>query len=281
MIKLTCTHCGVTFEGRNKPDAGLRFCSRKCVGLARRKDGIIGKKQYHGLTFLSVQCDNCEVQFQRYCSKVVAGQLQFCSVGCQRASNRKGGKLLKKARATLMKNHGVTTTLNMPETRKKAQDTLIARFGSKCALADPGVTEKSRQTCVDRYGVENVMQDPEIFNKAQRSRTKRTLLTHWKTGVDVVCTASYEVAFVNWCSSNKIDFEWQIPIKTTLLTPTGKLSVYFVDAYVKDGEFAGTWIEIKGHMKPRARAKWEWFHAEYVNSQLWDAQKLRSIGILC
>jgi len=100
------------------------------------------------------------------------------------------------------------------------------------------------------------------------------VLKHWKTLDELVCEASYEVAFVNWCNHNQIDFDWQIPQKM----PDGR--VYFVDAFIKSGEFSDLWIEIKGYMTPTALEKWLWFSNNHSNSQLWLKERLVQLGIL-
>lgn len=115
-------------------------------------------------------------------------------------------------------------------------------------------------------------------NRARNS--KRTVgRVHWKTGETLCCTGSYEVAFVDWCNVRRIDFDWQVPF----IMPNGKHR-YYVDAYIKDGEFVDTWIEIKGTWMRKgaevSKAKWEWFHSAYPNSQIWFRERLLELGIL-
>jgi len=40
------------------------------------------------------------------------------------------------------------------------------------------------------------------------------------------------------------------------------------------------WIEIKGYFRKDAKKKWNWFHKEYPNSELWDKNKLKEMGLL-
>ncbi len=135
--------------------------------------------------------------------------------------------------------------------------------------------EKCKATCVKHYGVSSPLQHPDILSKNMRSRRQSRVLIHWKTRQELTCVASYEVAFVNWCNYNNVDFDWQIPHKM----PGDK--IYHIDARIKDGEFANTWIEIKGYMIGIGKFKWEWFHAMHPeNSQLWNRQRLEEIGIL-
>ena len=69
----------------------------------------------------------------------------------------------------------------------------------------------------------------------------------------------------------KIDFDWQIKFKM----PNEK--TYFIDCYLKDSD---TYIEIKGYFRKDAEEKWNWFHKEYPNSELWNQKKLEELGIL-
>lgn len=56
---------------------------------------------------------------------------------------------------------------------------------------------------------------------------------------------------------------------------------YIIDAFIKTGEFASTWIEIKGYLAGIGKEKWEWFHASHENnSQLWNLPMLTKLGIL-
>jgi hypothetical protein len=115
-------------------------------------------------------------------------------------------------------------------------------------------------------------------NKVKNSK-KTIIVQHWKTGKELSCTGSYEVAFVKWCNHNKIDFDWQIP----KITPDNR--TYFVDAYIKNGQHVNKWIEIKGTWNRKnghvGKRKWEWFHSmNKGNSELWTREKLIELGIL-
>ena len=117
--------------------------------------------------------------------------------------------------------------------------------------------------------------DASMYSRARKAMRTSTILKHWKTQEELVCVGSYETAFINWCNVNNIDFDWQIPHKM----PDER--TYIVDAFIKTGEFANTWIEIKGYMTDVGREKWEWFHEQFLfSSQLWEQQTLRKLGIL-
>jgi hypothetical protein len=198
---------------------------------------------------------------------------------------------LEKAINRIFEKHGDVVTIDVKtyidmQTRARFFDRDFGEWWSSPSAICEGKGHykrrllKTRATCLKKYGVEWVSQCPEIFHKSRKWRTKTALIRHWKTGKELICTASYEVAFVNWANFNQIDFDWQIPITTQLLTPSGRKSIYFVDVFIKDGEFANTWIEIKGWFSPIGKRKWEWFHETYPNSQLWTYDRLVALGIL-
>jgi hypothetical protein len=117
--------------------------------------------------------------------------------------------------------------------------------------------------------------DPSVYSKARRAMRRSVLMRHWKTGEEITCVGSYEAAFVNWCNLNKIDFDWQLPHKM----PDGR--TYIVDAYIKTGEYAGMWVEVKGYMSSVGREKWEWFHVAHpTTSQLWTQERLKQLEII-
>lgn len=120
--------------------------------------------------------------------------------------------------------------------------------------------------------------DPECYARAARSSKRSNTKIHWKTGQELVCVGGYELAFVNWANANFIDFDWQIPH----IMENGRK--YIIDAFIKTGEFANTWIEIKGTWNRQnghiGREKWEAFHTKYTNSALWMQPDLENLGIL-
>ena len=134
--------------------------------------------------------------------------------------------------------------------------------------------EKARQTCLKRYGVVHTNHLPEVRKKFAITQRHWSKSKHWKTNDELICMSSYEIAFVRWCNENKIDFDWQIKHEM----PDGH--AYYVDAHILDGQFADTWIEIKGWMRKEGLRKWEWFHSAHPNSQLWTCDVLKRIGIL-
>lgn len=133
---------------------------------------------------------------------------------------------------------------------------------------------KRKATWITKYGVDNPFKSEWIQLKASTQISDVTRIKHWQTDALLVCRGSYEVAFVNWCNENQISFDWQI----SHIMPDG--CRYIIDAFIKTGQFANTWVEIKGWMRPDAKLKWEWFQTKYENSQLWDKQRLTELKIL-
>jgi hypothetical protein len=133
--------------------------------------------------------------------------------------------------------------------------------------------EKYKQVCQKHFGCNNPQQNREIHLKTIRSSNKHTMKYNWETNEEVDCTASYECAVVDNWNEVKERFRWQIPFENK-----EENYVYFVDAYLPDRDI---YIEIKGYFWDElSQEKWEWFHKEHSNSELWDQKKLKDLGIL-
>lgn len=180
----------------------------------------------------------------------------------------------EKRRETNLERLGVEWPMQSPAVRQKSVDTCIEKYGGPSNMSSPEVRVKAEQTNMNKRGVKNPMQDPEVFARAQRNRSKVTIMTHWRTGVDLTCRASYEVAVIEWLNKYQYDFEWQIPFTM----PDGRR--YFVDVHVLSGPFADTWIEIKGYLDPLSREKCDWFRLEHSNFVVWDEQRLIELQVL-
>ena len=108
--------------------------------------------------------------------------------------------------------------------------------------------------------------------KAAKSQNNTKILKHWKTKEKIICVASYEVKVVQWLNKNKIEYLWQPKM---FEMPNGKR--YLPDVYIIGNDL---WIEIKGYFRKDAKEKWEWFHNEYPNSELWNEDKLKEMEII-
>lgn len=110
------------------------------------------------------------------------------------------------------------------------------------------------------------------YKKAAISRNDSCMMSHWKTGEELVVTASYEKAVVKYLNENKINYDWQ---PQTFKMPSGR--TYRPDMYLYS---IGKWVEIKGHFWGRSREKWDWFQTVKPNSELWNTEKLKQMGII-
>lgn len=143
------------------------------------------------------------------------------------------------------------------------------------------MAEKLAQTCEKLYGFRNPNQNLEIALKGSKTRNTCTIKYHWKTGEELVCTASYEPKVVDYLNLNKIDFKWQPKVfeipKEILVSPKGNKITYRPDFYLPEQD---AWVEIKGWMMPKSKQKWDWFKSEHPTAQLWDKKVLKEMGIL-
>ncbi len=155
---------------------------------------------------------------------------------------------------------------------EKRRQTSLKRYGHKCCLQNKEIQEKTKRSNIKKFGCEHPSQNKEISLQIARTSNKITDLIHWKTGDIVSCQASYEVAVVNHLNINKIDYRWQPQV---FKMANGK--TYRPDGYLLIQDL---WIEVKGYMRKDAQEKWDWFHKEYPNSELWDKNKLKQLGIL-
>lgn len=99
-----------------------------------------------------------------------------------------------------------------------------------------------------------------------------------KLGKELFWKASYEKLVLEYLNKNKINFDWQIKFETPFLTKRGNKKVYFVDLYLPGRDL---YVEIKGYFINKiSKQKWDWFHSEYPNSELWNKEKLKEMKII-
>jgi hypothetical protein len=183
---------------------------------------------------------------------------------------------------TCVERYGVNTPLARGELREKIEQGWVEKYGVNNPLGAQEVIARRNQTMVERYGVVNPQQIPEVQQRSARTRRNSTVLKHWKTGRDVVCSASYELAVVSWLNKTFTDFEWQLPISIpTDASPIVAGRTYFIDLHVLSGVHSGKYVEIKGSwQREMQRAKWDWFRATHPTAELWDGPTLKRMGIL-
>lgn len=214
----------------------------------QRKDSTGRKRR------IEYACDDCG---SLYVTKLLDEQTRQFPWCCRSCNSQKLWKTESYRNAVLS---GLTEQVKEIHRQNRRKSSL--RFWS-----DPSRREEMSQKLRAR--------DPSVYSKARKSMRKSVCFTHWRTQEELVCVGSYECAFVKWCNVNQIDFDWQIPFRM----PDKR--TYIVDAFIKTGEFANTWIEIKGFMSKVGREKWEWFRTEHqTNSALWCQKQLLELGIL-
>lgn len=124
-----------------------------------------------------------------------------------------------------------------------------------------------------------------IINSNKR-RLSIDAIPHWKTGEPCHSQSSWEAKTLRWLNYNQYDYDWQVPFRTALRSPSGRQLVYIIDVFIKTGPFEATYVEIKGSWdrykdpSKRDRSKWEWFNSTYPNSQLWMRPELEALEIL-
>lgn len=174
---------------------------------------------------------------------------------------------------TMEERYGVKNSLQSPELNEKRRQTCQEKFGADHALQNPDVLKRTHETLKLKYGVENPMQVPEFRLKAAKTCNQITEIPHWKTGQTISCQGSYETKTVIWLNQNKINYIWQPgPF------PYEGNKTYTPDLYLPDQNI---YVEIKGHWyDEEAKVKWEWFHKEYPNSEIWLEENLVEKSIL-
>lgn len=177
-----------------------------------------------------------------------------------------------KLRDLSLARFGVEHPFQSEEVKEKIRDTCREKYGVEWTGSIPGVKEKREATCLRKYGFKTASQNAKIALKAAKSVNYTKIKTHWKTNEELVCQGSYEAKVVDYLNNNKINYLWQ---PETFTLSNG--STYRPDLYLIDED---KWIEIKGYFREDAKIKWALFTAIYTNSELWDANLLKTMEIL-
>lgn len=181
-------------------------------------------------------------------------------------------KIKKKIINTNLKKYGVEYPQQSEKIREKVKKRNLDKYGYEYTLQVPFIREQIVKTNLKKYGVKCTAQDPTTRMKQAKSANNSTVLRHWFSGEEIICQGSYERNAIYYFNNNKIDYNWQVQ---TFTMPSGKR--YTPDCYLPNED---KWIEIKGYFWDDAQEKWEWFHSEYPNSELWNEKKLRNMGII-
>lgn len=279
--------------------------SREEVNIKIYKDQKIGAwtasrdQEFSTKGYVKVEC-RCVCGFIKMVSYHDAIYEKTKSCGCNRIINRRKTNkvkyghinclaseyIKKQIKKTSMRKYKTARPCQSKIVKDKIKKTNLRRRGVTNPRKDPKVIikiqnkrdmvkiqEKMRKTCLKRYGVEWGQQSTEIALKTAKKQNYCYIEFHWKTKQELICKSSYEAKVVRYLNSKQIDYTWQ--------PRTFKLSTrrtYRPDLYLIQ---ENKWIEIKGRWFPGAREKWNEFHIQICpNSELWDQQKLKKLGIL-
>ena len=181
-------------------------------------------------------------------------------------------KIQEKIKQTMLERYGVESPLQNKEIQEKIKQTMLKRYGVEHPSQCEEIKKKQEKTNLERYGAKCSMQNHKVALKNAKAQNNICIFEHWFSREDVICSAGYEIATVEYFNKNKIDYNWQVQ---TFLMPDGR--TFRPDCYLPDED---KWIEIKGYFRNDAQEKWEWFHKKYPNSELWDKDKLKEMNIL-
>lgn len=135
----------------------------------------------------------------------------------------------------------------------------------KCAKS------KAMETCFKKYGWYNILQANNYILKGTKTCNKLYTIIDKQNNKIYTCQGLYEYYTVKSLVERNIKFEWQIPF----WMPNKKK--YTVDLYFPNED---KYVEIKGYFWKDAQEKWEWFHIEHPNSELWMKDQLVKYGFL-
>lgn len=136
--------------------------------------------------------------------------------------------------------------------------------------------ERMVQTSLKNFGVSSPIQHPIISLKISKSSNNSGVILHWKDGQELIWQASYEKIVIETLNELNVNFIWkQKKFTTNIIGKNGQFRTYEPDLYFPDKDL---WIEIKGYKRKSGMEKWEWFHKEYPNSELWDRKRLKEMG---
>jgi len=183
------------------------------------------------------------------------------------------GNITKVSRSNLLAGNSRSCGCHADELQEQ---TNLKRYGTKSSFQNIEVRNKFEQNNIEKYGVPYPAQDPKIALKTAKSQKNCFIEYHWKTGEELVCTASWEKRVVEYLNKNKKNFIWKPgPVDVVV---DGKKRKYFIDLYLVDED---KWVEIKGQKRYLGMKKWKYFHRYiHINSELWDKEKLKEMGIL-
>jgi len=177
----------------------------------------------------------------------------------------------EKRKQTCLEKYGVNSVCKLDDIKIQKQLTCIKNYGVSNPQKSKIIRKKTQETNLIKYGVKAPIQNKNVAAKNAKAQNNSCILFHWKTNEELVCVGSYEKRVIEHLNKNQVDFDFQIPFDM----PDGRR--YFVDLHLKEQNL---WVEIKGWFRGDGKEKWDWFHSEYPNSELWNEQFLKLKDIL-
>jgi hypothetical protein len=132
--------------------------------------------------------------------------------------------------------------------------------------------ERMKETSRAKYGVDFSAQNKDVALKTAKTLASTYIAYHWDSNEELICQGSWELKVVEFLNKNQINFLWQPQVFTM---PSG--ATYRPDLFLIDDNL---WVEIKGYWRGKSKAKYEWFHSVYPNSEVWMSKELKNKGIL-
>jgi len=293
--KLCNKKCSPKYSDLEQSVGGCSFCGHKAGGekLKNTKEDVILLLEegnlydwdgiyVNSITPISCKCKICNSECHPSCANLQQGV-----GGCSVCGHKEGGEKIRNTTEDIKILLEEKNLYGWNEIYLGSSMPLICRCkicNSDCQPCYNSLQQgnggckacgqkKRMQTFINKYGVDNPTKNKEIRLRAAKSLNKTICLVHWFSKEEVVCQASYEVAVVDgYLNARKIDYIWQ---PQTFIMPDGH--TYTPDLYLPDSD---VFIEIKGHFWNDAEIKWNWFHKEHPNSELWNKEKLIEMGIL-
>lgn len=126
------------------------------------------------------------------------------------------------------------------------------------------VINNRKNTVMGKYGVDSTNKVKYIQDKQSKSQNRSVKKIKWDSKEELTCIASFEAIVIDYLNKYRVNYHWQPQV---FKMPNGK--TYRPDLYLIDQNL---WVEIKGWMRPDSKLKWDWFHSEYPNSEIWTAR---------
>jgi len=181
-------------------------------------------------------------------------------------------KIKETIRLQNIERYGVEYPQQRQEVREKLKKNNIEKYGYEYTLQIPEIRKSIEKTNLSRYGFRCSAQNHEVRMKQARSANQSKVARHWFSGEDIVCQGSCEYSTVIFLNSKYIDYLWQVQ---TFVMPDGR--VYTPDFYLPDSNI---WVEVKGYFFDDALEKCDWFQTIKPNSELWNKEKLKEMGVI-